>query len=85
VDFTNNGMAVASNVTLVTKIRDSAGTVVGHQAATGQNLAPGQTDNIAAAWTPSSDGTYTVEGIVRDSSSGKTLERANVGTVTVKG
>ena len=85
VDFTNNSMAVASNVTLVTKIRDAAGTVVGHQASTGQNLPPGTTVNVSDAWTPSSDGTYTVEGVVRDSSSGKTLERAKVGTVTVKG
>ena len=85
VDFTNNGMTAASNVTLVTKIRNSAGTAVSQQAETGQNLATGQTDNISDAWTPSSDGTYTIEGVVQDSSSGKTLEHANVGTVTVKG
>jgi hypothetical protein len=78
-------MTAASNVTLVTEVRNSAGTVVSQQAETAPNLATGQTDNISDAWTPSSDGTYTIEGVVRDSSSGKTLERANVGTVTVKG
>jgi len=74
---------VASNVTLITKVRNSAGTVVSREAETGQNLPPGTTVNVSDAWTPSSDGTYTVEGIVRDSS-GKTLERAQLGTVTVK-
>jgi hypothetical protein len=78
-------MATASNVTLVTRIRNSAGTVVSHQAETGQNLPPGTTVNVSDAWTPSSDGTYTVVGVVRDSSSGKTLERADVGTVKVTG
>jgi hypothetical protein len=75
---------MASNLTLVTKIRNSAGTVVGSQAQTGQNVAPQQTANLSYAWTAASRaGTYTVEGIVRDSS-GKTLERAQVGTITVK-
>jgi hypothetical protein len=73
---------VASNVTLVTKVRDSAGTVVSREAETDQ-LAPGQTDNVSDSWAPSSNGTYTIEGIVRDSS-GKTLERGQVGTITVK-
>jgi len=75
---------VASNVTLVTRVRNSAGTIVGREAETGQNVAPGQTDNISASWTPSAEGTYTIEGVVRDSS-GKRLERAKVGTVKVKG
>jgi hypothetical protein len=51
---------------------------------TGQNLAPGQTDNVSDAWTPSSAGTYSIEGVVRDSS-GKKLESAKLGTVEVKG
>ena len=83
VDFTNNGSAVASNVTLVTRVRNSAGTVVGRQAMTGQNLPPGTTYNVSDAWTPSAAGTYTIEGVVRDSS-GKKLESAKVGTVEVK-
>jgi Glycosyl hydrolase family 12 len=82
VDFSNNGMAVASNVTLITKLRNSAGTVVSRDAETGQNLPPGTTVNVSDAWTPSSAGTYTIEGVVRDSS-GKTLERAQLGTVKV--
>jgi cellulose 1,4-beta-cellobiosidase len=83
VDFSNNGMAVASNVTLITEVRNSAGTVVSRDAETGQNLPPGTTVNVSDAWTPSSAGAYTIEGVVRDSS-GKTLERAHLGTVTVK-
>jgi hypothetical protein len=84
VDFKNNGSATASNLTLVTDILNSAGRVVGSHSETGQNLAPGQTLNQTYAWTaPSSAGTYAIEGLVR-SSSGKTLEQAKVGTVTVK-
>jgi hypothetical protein len=84
VDFKNNGSATASNLTLVTDILNSAGRVVGSHSQTGQNVAPGQTLNQTYAWTaPSSAGTYTIEGIVQNSS-GKTLEHANVGTVRVK-
>jgi hypothetical protein len=83
VDFRNIGWTVASDLTLVTKIRNSAGAVVGSQAQTGQNVAPQETANVSYAWTASQAGTYTIEGVVRDSS-GKTLERAQVGTVTVK-
>jgi hypothetical protein len=83
VDFSNKGSSVASDVTLVTRVRNSAGTIVGRSAETGQDVAPGQTDNISASWTPSSAGTYTIDGVVRDSS-GKRLERAQVGTVKVQ-
>jgi hypothetical protein len=83
VDFSNNSMAAATNVTLITRVRNSAGTIVSRDAETGQNLPQGTTVNVSDAWTPSSDGTYTIEGVVRDSS-GKTLERAHLGTVTVK-
>jgi Glycosyl hydrolase family 12 len=84
VDFKNNGSAMASNLTLVTEILNSAGTVVGSHSQTGQNLAPQQTLNQTYAWTAaSSAGTYTIEGLVQDSS-GKTLKHAKVGTVTVK-
>jgi hypothetical protein len=82
VDFTNNGMTGAANLTLVTQVRNSAGAVVSRQAETGQNLPSGTTVNVNDAWTPSSAGTYTVEGVVRNSS-GKPLERANLGTVKV--
>ena len=74
---------MASNLKLVTEILNSAGTVVGSESQTGQNVAPQQTLNLSYAWTASQAGTYTIEGLVR-ASSGKTLEHAQVGTVTVK-
>ena len=84
MDFKNVGSTMDSNLTLVTEILDSAGTVVGSQSQTGQDVAPQQTQNLSYAWTAASPpGTYTIEGLVRDPS-GKTLEHAQVGTVTVK-
>ncbi len=84
VDFKNTGSAMASNLTLVTKILNSAGAVVGFQSQAGQNVAPQQTLNTSYAWPAASPaGTYAIEALVLDSS-GKTLERAQVGTVTVK-
>jgi hypothetical protein len=84
VDFKNIGSTMASNVTLVTEVRNSAGTVVGSRSWTGQNVAPQQTLNKTYAWTAASPaGTYTIEGLVQDSS-GKTLRHAQVGTITVK-
>jgi len=74
---------MASNLTLVTEILNSAGTVVGSQTQTGQNVAPQETLNLSYAWTASSAGTYTIEGLVKDAS-GNTVEHAQVGTVTVK-
>ena len=84
IDFKNVGSTMASDLTLVTKILNSAGAVVGSYSQTGENLAPQSTLNLSYAWTAASPpGTYTIRGLVRDSS-GKTLERATVGTVTVK-
>jgi hypothetical protein len=84
LDYKNLGSSNASNVTLVTEILNSAGTVVGSQSQTGQNVAPQETLNTSYAWTAAPQaGTYTIEGLVRDSS-GKTLEQIRVGTVTVK-
>jgi hypothetical protein len=84
VDFKNIGSTVASHVTLVAEVLNSAGTVVGSEAWTGQNVAPQQTLNKTYTWTAASPaGAYTIEGLVRDSS-GKTLQRARVGTLTVK-
>jgi hypothetical protein len=84
VDFKNTGSALASNLTLVTEIRNSAGAVVGSRSQAGQDVAPQQTQNLSYAWTAASAaGTYTIEALVRDSS-GKTLKHAQVGTVTVK-
>jgi len=84
VDFKNVGSTMASNLTLVTEILHSAGTVVGSQSQPGQNVAPQETLNLSYASTAVSPaGTYTIKGLVRDSS-GKTLDQARVGTVTVK-
>jgi cellulose 1,4-beta-cellobiosidase len=83
VDFKNNGPAMAAGLTLVTEVLNSAGTVVGSQSQPGQNVAPQQTLNESYGWTAAQAGTYTIEGLVRDSA-GKTLERAQVGTVTVQ-
>src|SRR5262249_8138130 len=84
VDFKNVGSTMASNLTLVIEILNSAGAVVGSQSQTGQNVAPQQTLNLSYPWTAAPQaGTYTIEGLVRDSS-GKALEHAQVGTVTVK-
>jgi cellulose 1,4-beta-cellobiosidase len=84
VDFKNTGSTMASNLTLVTEILNSAGTVVGSQSQTGQNVAPQQTLNLSYAWKAASRaGNYTIEGLVQDSS-GKTLEHAQIATVTVK-
>jgi hypothetical protein len=84
VDFKNTGSAVASNETLVTEVLNPAGAVVGSQSWTGQNVAPQQTLNKTYMWTAaSSAGAYPIEGLVRDSS-GKTLQHARVGTITVK-
>jgi cellulose 1,4-beta-cellobiosidase len=83
VDVKNVGSAMASNLTLVTEIRDSHGKVVGSESQTGQNVAPQQTQNLSYAWTAAPAGTYTIEGLVQ-ASDGTTLEHAQVGTVTVK-
>ena len=83
VDFRNIGSTMASNVTLVVEVLNSAGTVVGSQSRTGQNVAPQQTADETFPWTASSTGKYTVEGLVQDSA-GRTLQHAQVGTITVK-
>ncbi len=83
VDFTNAGSAVASDVTLVIEVLNSAGTIVGSQSWTGQNVAPQQKMNETYAWAAaSSAGRYTIEGLVRNSS-GKILQQARIGTITV--
>jgi cellulose 1,4-beta-cellobiosidase len=84
VNFKNIGSTMASDVTLVTEVLNSAGTVVGSQSWPGQHVAPQQTLNGTYAWRAAAPtGTYTIEGLVRGSS-GKTLHHAQVGTITVK-
>jgi cellulose 1,4-beta-cellobiosidase len=83
VDFKNASPAMASNVTTVIEVLNSAGTVVGSQSWTGQNIAPQQTLSETYAWSAASAaGKYTIEGLVK-SSSGQVLQHAPVGTVTV--
>jgi hypothetical protein len=84
VDFKNTGSTMASDVTLVTEVLNSAGTVVGSRSWTGQNVGPQQTPNKTYTWTAASPaGNYAVEGLVQDSK-GKTLRHAQVGTITVR-
>jgi hypothetical protein len=84
VDFKNTSQAMAPNRTLIIEIRNSAGTVVGSQSWPGQNLASRQTLNKTCTWAAASPtGTYTIEGLVQNSS-GKTLQHAQVATITVK-
>ncbi|MCW2929205.1 MAG: glycoside hydrolase, family 6, partial [Actinomycetia bacterium] len=83
VDFKNIRPTTVSDVTLVTKVLNSAGTVVGSQSWTGQNVATQQTLNETYTWTAAPTGTYTVEGIAQ-TSSGETIQQAQVGTITVK-
>jgi cellulose 1,4-beta-cellobiosidase len=83
VDFKNAGSAMASNVTPVIEVLNSAGTVVDSQSWTGQNIAPQQTLSETYTWSAASQaGKYTIEGLVKDSS-GKILQQENVGTITV--
>jgi hypothetical protein len=84
VEFTNAGSTTASDETLVTDVRSSAGAIVGSQSWTGQNLAPHQALSETYTWRAAlAPGNYTVEGLVKDAS-GKTVGHAQAGTVTVK-
>ena len=83
VDFANTSPTMASDVTVTVKVLNSVGTVVGSQSWPGQNLAPQEKLSETYGWRAAPAGNYTVEGIVQDSS-GKTLQHARVGTITVK-
>jgi hypothetical protein len=84
LDFANTGSAMASDVTVTAKVLNSAGAVVGSQSWPGQNLTPQEKLSETYTWRAVSPaGNYTVEGIVQDSS-GRTLQQARVGTITVK-
>lgn len=83
VDFANTGSAQASDETVTVKVQNSAGTVVGSQSWRGQDIAPQEKLSETYTWRAAAPaGSYTVEGIVQDSS-GKTLQQARVGTITV--
>jgi Glycosyl hydrolase family 12 len=82
VNVTNAGSTMASNVTVIIEVLNSAGAVVGSRSWAGQNVAPHQVLNETYAWTAPAAGTYTIEGRIR-ASSGKILKQAQVGTITV--
>jgi cellulose 1,4-beta-cellobiosidase len=83
VGFKDTGSTTASNTTLVTEVLNSAGTVVGSHSWTGQNIAPQQELSETYTWAVASPaGRYSIKGLVRDSS-GRVLQQARVGTVTV--
>jgi len=84
VDFKNLGLTPASDATLVVEVRNSAGTLVGSQSWTGQNVAPQQALNETYTWRAAArPGTYTIEGLIQDAH-GTTLQRAQAGTFTVR-
>jgi Glycosyl hydrolase family 12 len=82
VNVTNDGPAMASNVTVVIEVLKPAGAVVGSRSWAGRNVAPHQVLNETYAWTAPTAGTYNIEGRIR-ASSGKILKQAQVGTITV--
>jgi cellulose 1,4-beta-cellobiosidase len=82
VDVANAGPAMASDVTVTIEVLNSAGHVVGSQSWTGQNVAPHQVLSETYAWTATTAGSYTVNGLIR-ASAGKILGQAQLGTITV--
>jgi hypothetical protein len=83
VGFTNTGLVMDSNTTVIAEVLNSAGAVVGSQSWTGQNIAPQQRLSQTYAWTAASPtGNYTIKEVVRDSS-GQTLQQVGAGTITV--
>lgn len=65
--FQNTTNTTMAGVTLTANIVNSSGTVVATQSSTGNTLGPGQTDNVTIVWTPTSSGTYTVQGTASNS------------------
>jgi hypothetical protein len=55
---------------------------VGSRSWTGQDIAPQQALSETYTWSASHTGKYTIEGLLQ-ASSGKILQRATVGTITV--
>jgi len=82
VVFTNlSGGHLTANLTI--QILNSAGTVVASTTDANEDVAGGQTDSDTLDWTPAATGTYTVRGLVTNSSTGAMLSQKNLGTVTV--
>jgi len=68
---------------LTIQVVNSSGTVVASTTDANEDVAGGQTDSDTLNWTPAATGTYTVVGLVTNSSTGAVLSQKNVGTATV--
>jgi pectate lyase len=81
VVFTNlTSGHLTDNLTI--EVVSSSGSVVASTTDSTEDVAGGQTDSDTLDWTPSATGTFTVVGLVTNSS-GAVLSKNNVGTVTV--
>lgn len=80
VNFTNQASSFAS-VTLVSELTDSGGNIIASQSQPA-NLAPQQTLAVTLTSFPAATGSYTVVGVVKDTS-GAVLEQNAVGILTV--
>jgi len=81
VVFTNlTSGHLTANLTI--QIVNSSGSVVASTTDPNEDVAGGQTDSDTLDWTPSATGSYTVRGVVTNSS-GTVLSQKNLGTVTV--
>jgi hypothetical protein len=72
---------LTANLTI--QIVNSSGTVVASTTDANEDVAGGQTDSDTLDWTPAATGTYTVRGLVTNSTTGAVLSQKTVGTVTV--
>jgi len=84
VHFADTGTGSTDiSVTLTENIVNSAGTVVKTQH-TSLSMHTGTVKDFSIAFTPSATGTYTVQGIAKNSSGSVLGQNLNLGTITVK-
>jgi hypothetical protein len=81
VVFTNLASGHQSD-NLTIQVLSSTRSVVASTTDTNEDVAGGQTDSDTFDWTPSATGTFTVSGLVTNSS-GTVLSQKDLGTVTV--
>ncbi|HEX4104015.1 MAG TPA: glycoside hydrolase family 6 protein [Candidatus Paceibacterota bacterium] len=82
---TDSGNSV-SNVIVDVEVHDASGARVFQQFFSGQNFGSGQTQNYSAGWTPTANGTYTVDAGVFNADWSQLLSWEQAGlTVTVGG
>lgn len=82
VVFTNLASS-QQTANLTIQVVNSSGAVVASTTDANEAVAGGQTDSDTLDWTPAATGTYTVVGLVTNSSTGAVLSQKNLGTVTV--